>query len=154
MKVEASFKQKVDLIISSKSLLKHPFYVAWTEGKLSTDTLRQCAEKYFNNVLAEPTYLSAIHLNTPHLHTETNSGDISVRQEILEPPTSEEYGEKNHLVLCNSIALALGSIEKRLANAPASPGTANLRKRNDASGRRMFRSWAAETQLSKLPVAV
>ncbi len=126
MKVEVSFKQKVDLIISSKSLLKHPFYVAWTEGKLSKDQLRQYAEQYFHNVLAEPTYLSAIHFNTPHLHTETNSGDISVRQEILENLISEEYGEKNHPALWKTFALALGSSEKSLANATALPGTANL----------------------------
>lgn len=126
MRAEVSFKQNIDSIIRSKSLLKHPFYVAWTEGKLTKDQLRQYAEQYFHNVLAEPTYLSAVHFNTPHLHTETNSGDISVRQEVLENLISEEYGDKNHPALWKNFALALGSSEKSLANAEALPGTTNL----------------------------
>lgn len=74
---------KISAIISEKHLLKHPFYVAWTEGKLTKEQLRHYAEQYFYNVLAEPTYLSAVHFNTPHIHSESNSGDISVRQEVL-----------------------------------------------------------------------
>jgi len=126
MKTEVSFKQNVNSIINSKSLLKHPFYVAWTEGKLSMEQLRQYAEQYFHNVLAEPTYLSAVHFNTPHFHTETNSGDISVRQEVLKNLISEEYGEKNHPALWKTFAFALGSSEKSLANATALPSTAKL----------------------------
>ena len=83
MTTNATLKQKIDSIIAARSLLKHPFYVAWTQGKLSKEQLRQYAEQYFHNVLAEPTYLSAVHFNTPHMHTESNSGDISVRQEVL-----------------------------------------------------------------------
>lgn len=74
---------KIAAIIGEKHLLKHPFYVAWTEGKLTQEQLRHYAEQYFYNVLAEPTYLSAVHFNTPHIHSESNSGDISVRQEVL-----------------------------------------------------------------------
>ena len=83
MQINLSFKTQIKTIIDARHLLKHPFYVAWTEGRLSKEQLRHYAEQYFHNVLAEPTYLSAVHFNTPHLHTETNSGDISVRQEVL-----------------------------------------------------------------------
>ena len=117
MKTNVSLKQKIDSIIDARHLLKHPFYVAWTEGKLSKDQLRHYAEQYFHNVLAEPTYLSAVHFNTPHLHSETNSGDISVRQEVLKNLISEEHGEKNHPALWKTFALALGSSDKSLANA-------------------------------------
>ena len=126
MTAKISLKQNIESIINAKSLLKHPFYVAWTEGKLSKDQLRHYAEQYFHNVLAEPTYLSATHFNTPHLHTEENSGDISVRQEVLKNLISEEYGEKNHPALWKTFALALGSSNKSLTNATALPGTANL----------------------------
>lgn len=106
MKEELAFKQDIDSIIKSKSLLKHPFYVAWTEGKLSKVQLRKYAEQYFHNVLAEPTYLSAVHFNTPHFHTNTNSGDISVRQEVLENLISEEYGEKKPSWLMENLCLS------------------------------------------------
>ena len=116
MTTTVSLKQKIDSIINAKHLLKHPFYVAWTEGKLSKEQLRGYAEQYFHNVLAEPTYLSAVHFNTPHFHSETNSGDISVRQEVLKNLISEEHGEKNHPALWKNFALALGSSDKDLAS--------------------------------------
>lgn len=121
-----SLKQKIDSIINARHLLKHPFYIAWTEGKLTKEQLRAYAEQYFHNVLAEPTYLSAVHFNTPHFNTEANSGDISVRQEVLKNLISEEHGEKNHPALWKNFALALGSTDKALASAAALPSTASL----------------------------
>ena len=126
MTTDVTFKQEVNAVISAKHLLKHPFYVAWTEGKLSKDQLRHYAEQYFYNVLAEPTYLSAVHFNTPHFHSEENSGDISVRQEVLKNLIDEEHGDKNHPALWKSFAFALGSTDQSLANAKALPNTDNL----------------------------
>lgn len=126
MTTSLSLKEKIDSIITARHLLKHPFYVAWTEGKLTQEQLRGYAEQYFHNVLAEPTYLSAVHFNTPHFHSETLSGDISVRQEVLKNLISEEHGEKNHPALWKNFALALGSSESALARAAALPGTARL----------------------------
>ena len=126
MTTSLSFKEKIDSIIAARHLLKHPFYVAWTEGKLTMEQLRGYAEQYFHNVLAEPTYLSAVHFNTPHFHTESGSGDISVRQEVLKNLISEEHGEKNHPALWKNFALALGSSERDLAGADALPDTARL----------------------------
>lgn len=87
---------------------------------------RHYAEQYFYNVLAEPTYLSAVYYNTPHIHSETNSGDISVRQEILKNLIDEEYGEKNHPALWKTFAFAIGSSDKSLANTTALPNTERL----------------------------
>lgn len=119
-------KQKVNAIISYRHLLKHPFYVAWTAGQLTKEQLRHYAEQYFYNVLAEPTYLSAVHFNTPHIHSETNSGDISVRQEVLKNLIDEEHGDKNHPALWKKFAFALGANDKILANAASLPTTKNL----------------------------
>ncbi|ABI59797.1 4-aminobenzoate synthase [Nitrosomonas eutropha] len=120
------FKQQVDSIIQSKHLLQHPFYIAWTEGKLTREQLRHYAEQYFYNVLAEPTYLSAVHFNTPHFHNEENCGDISVRQEVLKNLIDEEHGEKNHPALWKAFAFALGANDASLAKADALPETENL----------------------------
>ncbi len=126
MTTNITLKQKINAVIGAKSLLKHPFYVAWTEGKLTKVQLRHYAEQYFYNVLAEPTYLSAVHFNTPHIHSEENSGDISVRQEVLKNLIDEEHGDKNHPALWKSFAFALGSTDQSLANAKALPNTDNL----------------------------
>jgi pyrroloquinoline-quinone synthase len=126
MVTNETFKQQVHSVIQSRHLLQHPFYVAWTEGKLTREQLRHYAEQYFYNVLAEPTYLSAVHFNTPHFHDERNSGDISVRQEVLKNLIDEEHGEKNHPALWKSFAFALGANDASLANAAALPETENL----------------------------
>jgi len=121
-----TFKQQVDSIIQSRHLLQHSFYIAWTEGKLTREQLRHYAEQYFYNVLAEPTYLSAVHFNTPHFHNIENSGDISIRQEVLKNLIDEEHGEKNHPALWKAFAFALGANDASLAQADALPETENL----------------------------
>jgi pyrroloquinoline-quinone synthase len=95
-----TLRQQLDAIVAQKHLLTHPFYQAWTEGQLTQEQLRHYAEQYFHHVLAFPTYISAVHYNTPHL---------AVRQEILENLVSEEQGEKNHPALWRNFAIALGS---------------------------------------------
>ncbi len=126
MTTNIKLKQEINAIISAKHLLKHPFYVAWTDGKLTKEQLRHYAEQYFYNVLAEPTYLSAVHFNTPHVHSESNSGDISVRQEVLKNLIDEERGDNNHPALWKKFAFALGANDKSLANAAALPNTEKL----------------------------
>jgi pyrroloquinoline-quinone synthase len=100
-----TLREQLDAIVSDKHLLTHPFYVAWTEGKLTRDHLKQYAKQYFHHVLAFPTYISAVHYNTPHL---------AVRQELLENLVSEEQGEKNHPALWRNFALALGATAAEL----------------------------------------
>lgn len=120
------FKHQVDSIVKNRHLLQHPFYIAWTEGKLTREQLMHYAEQYFYNVLAEPTYLSAVHFNTPHFHDARNSGDISVRQEVLKNLIDEEHGEKNHPALWKAFAFALGANDESLAAAGALPETQDL----------------------------
>ncbi|MDX2240560.1 MAG: CADD family putative folate metabolism protein [Leptolyngbyaceae cyanobacterium bins.302] len=108
-------------IVAEKHLLKHPFYVAWTEGKLTRDHLKHYAIQYFQNVLAFPTYVSAVHFNTPHFGTS-----IAVRQEILENLIEEERGNQNHPELWRRFAHALGATDAELTETAALPTTTNL----------------------------
>lgn len=112
-----SLRQDLQAIVAEKHLLTHPFYIAWTEGKLTREHLKHYAEQYFHHVLAFPTYISAIHYNTPHL---------AVRQELLENLVGEEQGEKNHPTLWRNFALALGANDAELETNPQLPTTANL----------------------------
>src|SRR5579883_2894811 len=89
-----AFCEDLKAIVDRKHLLTHPFYIAWTEGKLTRTHLKHYAIQYFQNVLAFPTYLSAVHFNTPHFDNA-----IVARQEILENLIEEERGENNHPAL-------------------------------------------------------
>jgi pyrroloquinoline-quinone synthase len=110
-------RQTLEAIVAEKHLLTHPFYVAWTEGKLTREHLKHYAEQYFHHVLAFPTYISAVHYNTPHL---------AVRQELLENLVGEEQGEKNHPALWRNFAAALGAEASQLEANPQLESTANL----------------------------
>lgn len=116
-----TLRVQLQQIVAQKHLLKHPFYIAWTEGKLTRTHLKHYAIQYFQNVLAFPTYLSAVHFNTPHF-----DGSIQVRQEILENLISEEHGEKNHPALWKNFAIALDVTETELADTETLPTTLNL----------------------------
>src|SRR5688500_19510618 len=69
------------------SMLKHPFYQAWSEGRLSKAVLGEYAKQYYAHVRAFPTYVSAVH---------SRCDDLSVRKELLENLIEEERGNENH----------------------------------------------------------
>ena len=114
-------REQLQAVVEEKHLLKHPFYVAWTEGKLTQEHLKHYAIQYFQNVLAFPTYVSAVHFNTPHFGTS-----IAVRQEILENLIEEERGKQNHPALWCRFAEALGATEADLTETETLPTTENL----------------------------
>ncbi|MBF2027016.1 MAG: CADD family putative folate metabolism protein [Oscillatoriales cyanobacterium C42_A2020_001] len=114
-------REQLQSIVEQKHLLKHPFYVAWTEGKLTREHLKHYAIQYFQNVLAFPTYVSAVHFNTPHFGTS-----IAVRQEILENLIEEERGNQNHPELWRRFAQSLGATDVELTETEVLPTTHNL----------------------------
>jgi len=114
-------RDQLQRAIEQKHLLTHPFYIAWTEGKLTRDHLKQYAIQYAQHVFAFPTYLSAVHFNTPHLGTS-----IAARQEILENLIEEERGEQNHPALWCRFARSLGVTDSELADPVTLKSTTNL----------------------------
>jgi pyrroloquinoline-quinone synthase len=120
-----SFERSVRSAIEDRHLLTHPFYVAWTNGELTLEQLRRYAGQYMHFVLAEPTYLSAVHSNTPHFASDGTS-DLGPRQAILQNLVDEELGPKNHPALWKQFADALGLSEADLAKTVALPATRRL----------------------------
>lgn len=55
----------IDARVAAQFMLKHAFYQAWSDGKLSLDTLRSYARQYFHHVDAFPRAVSAVHSNCP-----------------------------------------------------------------------------------------
>lgn len=54
----AQFFERLESAIAKYDLLCHPFYQAWTEGKLTHDDLREYACNYYHHVQAFPRYLA------------------------------------------------------------------------------------------------
>jgi pyrroloquinoline-quinone synthase len=107
----------LDSMISERSLLKHPFYQAWTAGTLTLERLQNYAVEYYPHVAAFPRYLTAIH---------SRCADIATRQALLENLIEEERGAENHPELWLRFAEAIGVPRERVLEATPSPSSASL----------------------------
>lgn len=90
---------RIDAIIESRSLLKHPFYQEWTKGTLPLDSLRRYAAQYYHFEQAYPRFLSGVH---------HRCHDVGVRQLLLDNLWDEEHGDDNHVELWLRFCDALG----------------------------------------------
>jgi pyrroloquinoline-quinone synthase len=104
-------------VLAERSLLKHPFYVEWTEGTLPKYKIQEYARQYYHFEAAFPRFLSAIH---------TRAESLEVRQLLLDNLWDEEHGERNHPVLWLEFAEALGVAAADVTSAELNPGTAAL----------------------------
>ena len=81
-----AFFSLLDERIHKYDLLCHPFYQAWSAGKLTRDDLREYAEDYFHHVEAFPTYLA-------ELGIRLEEGEL--RRAVLANLTDEKGGENS-----------------------------------------------------------
>ncbi len=109
-----SFWREVEGILESKSLLKHPFYQAWTMGTLTREDLAYYAQQYYSQEARFPRYISAVHSNCPEFKT---------RQMLIENLTHEESGPENHPELWLAFAGAVGASRESVQNAEMNAGT-------------------------------
>jgi len=95
----------IDSKVAAKAMLSHPFYQAWTEGRLPLDTLRDYARQYFHHVEAFPRAVSAVHSACP---------DREGRRMLAENLAEEEGiegGKQDHATLWLMFACGLGESE-------------------------------------------
>ncbi len=98
-----STSQAIDGAVAERAMLKHPFYQAWTEGKLSLDDLQGYARQYFHHVEAFPRAVSAVHASCP---------DREGRRMLAENLAEEEglgEGKQDHATLWMMFAQGLGA---------------------------------------------
>lgn len=107
-----SFCRELDRRIAKHDLLCHPFYEAWSTGKLTRDDLRAYAADYYHHVAAFPTYLSA-------LHARLNDGEL--RRAVLRNLSDEEIEGRAHSDLWLDFAESMGAArEAARASVPSS----------------------------------
>src|SRR6476620_5132620 len=95
----------IDGKVAERAMLKHPFYQAWTEGRLSLDALRAYARQYLHHVEAFPRAVSAVHSACP---------DREGRRMLAENLAEEEgieAGKQDHASLWLMFACGLGESE-------------------------------------------
>ena len=100
-----SVSAAIDAKVAERAMLGHPFYQAWTEGRLPLDTLRAYARQYFHHVEAFPRAVSAVHSTCP---------DRDGRRMLAENLAEEEgieLGKQDHATLWLMFACGLGEDE-------------------------------------------
>ncbi len=108
---------RIQAILDEKSMLKHPFYRAWSEGTLSMGRMQEYARQYYHFEASFPRMLSAI-------HTRTESPEV--RQVLLENLWDEEHGDRNHRLLWLEYAAAIGVSADEVTGATLRPETQAL----------------------------
>jgi pyrroloquinoline-quinone synthase len=106
----ASVSTAIDAKVAARAMLSHPFYQAWTEGRLSLDTLRAYARQYYHHVEAFPQAVSAVHSACP---------DRDGRRMLAENLAEEEgieAGKQDHASLWLMFACGLGEQAEAVHN--------------------------------------
>ena len=60
-----SIIKKIDEMIEERSLLKHPFYQMWSDGKLTQESLAGYSKEYFQIVKIVPSFMTPIIEKSP-----------------------------------------------------------------------------------------
>jgi len=116
MKHEA-FLGRLDDLIQSRSILEHPFYVAWQKGELTRDQLADYARMYYPHVEAFPHYLeSAI----------AGSDDSEIRAELQDNLEDERSIPEPHPKLWLDFAAAFDLDEGDVSEADPHPATKKM----------------------------
>ena len=80
----AEFFEQLESRIAKYDLLCHPFYQAWSEGRLTREDLREYSQQYFHHVEAFPSYLAALSVRLD---------DSELRQAVLSNMSDEKGAE-------------------------------------------------------------
>ena len=101
----SSTSSLIDTKVAERAMLKHPFYQAWTEGRLPLDTLRAYARQYFHHVEAFPRAVSAVHSACPERDGRRMLAENLAEEEGI------EAGKQDHATLWMMFACGLGESE-------------------------------------------
>src|SRR5256885_11858507 len=110
----------IDSKVAERAMLNHPFYQAWTEGRLPLDTLRAYARQYFHHVEAFPRAVSAVHSACP------DRDGRRILSENLAEEEGIEAGKQDHAALWLMFACGLGESEAACWAPPPHPGDQGL----------------------------
>lgn len=109
--------ERLNQIIAERHLLKHPFYQAWTEGRLNRDVLRRYAGQYFAQVSDFPRFVSAVHSRCP---------EIDARKVLTENLADEEIHGTDHPELWLQFAEGLGASRAEVKAQAPLPTTSKM----------------------------
>ncbi len=94
--------QKIEQMFEERSLLKHPFYQTWSDGKLTPEALAGYSKEYYQLVKAVPKFMEPLIKESP----EIMKGELY----------SNQQEETSHIELWERFAYAMGISYDELIN--------------------------------------
>ena len=94
--------QKIDRMIEERSLLNHPFYQTWSDGKLTPEALAGYSKEYYQLVKSIPKFMEPLIKETP----EMMKGEFY----------SNQQEETSHIELWERFACEMGISHDELIN--------------------------------------
>ncbi|QUC64256.1 iron-containing redox enzyme family protein [Nitrosopumilus sp. K4] len=101
--------KQIDQMIEERSLLKHPFYEMWSDGKLTLESLTGYSKEYFQLVKTVPEFMTPIIQQAP--------------ESEIDELVSNQKEESDHIQPWIRFAGALGVSEDELINYEGLPKT-------------------------------
>ena len=95
-----SLIKRIDQIIEEKSLLKHPFYEMWSDGKLELDSLKGYSKEYYQLVKQVPQFMEPL----------VNDANPEMKDELIQNMKEEA----EHIPLWEKFAGSMGISESEL----------------------------------------
>ena len=89
-----SLIKRIDQIIEEKSLLKHPFYEMWSDGKLELDSLKGYSKEYYQLVKQVPQFMEPM----------VNEATSEMKEELIQ----NMQEESEHIPLWEKFAGSMG----------------------------------------------
>ena len=94
--------KQIDQMIEERSLLKHPFYEMWSDGKLTVESLAGYSKEYFQLVKEVPSFMTPIIEKSPEPH--------------IKELTENQQEESEHITPWIRFATSLGVPQEELEN--------------------------------------
>lgn len=116
----ARTSDRIDAAVAARAMLDHPFYQAWTEGRLTLGELAAYARQYFHHVEVFPQAVSRTHAHCP---------DKEGRRMLAENLAEEEglgEGKQDHATLWLMFAEGMGASEAAVRSQTLNPETQEL----------------------------
>ena len=96
----SSLIKRIDQIIEEKSLLKHPFYEMWSDGKLELESLKGYSKEYYQLVKQVPHFIEPM----------VEDADSDLKDELIQNMKEEA----EHIPLWEKFAGSMGISESEL----------------------------------------
>lgn len=133
--------QRIDSEIEKRSLLKHPFYQMWSEGKLTIDHLRGYSKEYFQLVKAVPALVEGI----------AAAADNSIKENIANNAKEEAEHVEPWKMFANSVGVSQSELASYEGDATTNAAVAAIQVLADSSFEEgVAAMYAYEAELPKI----